>query len=331
MTNMFQALIVDKTDSSFSLNIQSLSLEDLPDGDVTIKVAYSSVNYKDGLATIPDEKVVNQYPFIPGIDLAGTVVASDDSRFKAGDEVIATSYDIGVSHFGGFSEYARIKADWIVPLPDGLTLKEAMAYGTAGFTAALSIQQLEEHGVTPDKGKVVVTGATGGVGSLSVAMLAKLGYHVIASTGKQSEHDYLKNLGAKEIISREDVNPEKVRPLDEQKWIGAIDTVGGDTLAALLSQTAYGGTVTVCGNAGGFKVPTTVFPFILRGINLIGIDSVYCPMDVRKPLWKRMATELKPNSLLTDIGQEITLAELPETLTSILKGQIRGRTLIKYD
>lgn len=331
MVKEFQALVVNKTDSDFSLNIQPLTLDDLSEGEVTIKVAYSSVNYKDGLASIPDGKVVNNYPFIPGIDLAGTVNDSNDSRFKVGDEVIATSYDIGVSHFGGFSEYARIKADWIVPLPEGLTLKEAMAYGTAGFTAALSIQQLEEHGVTPENGNILVTGSTGGVGSLSVAMLAKLGYNVVASTGKENEHGYLKQLGAKKIVSREDVNPEKVGILGKQLWAGVIDTVGGKTLASSISNTKYDGTVTACGNTGGVSVPTNVFPFILRGVNLIGIDSVYCPMTIRKPLWERMATELKPDSLLSDIGQEITLDELPQTLAKILKGQIRGRTLIKFE
>lgn len=330
MAKCFNALVVDKSENDFSVEIKDLTLDDLPEGEVTIKVAYSSVNYKDGLAAIPDGKVIRNYPFVPGIDLAGTVISSTDDRFKEGDEVIATSYEIGVSHYGGFSEYARIKADWIVPLPDGLTLKEAMAYGTAGFTAALSIEQLEKHDVTPDKGNILVTGATGGVGSLAVSMLAKLGFDVTASTGKESEQQYLKDLGAKEIISREDINPEKIRPLDKQKWTGAIDAVGGNTLATILSQTKYGGTVTVCGNAGGMNVSTTVFPFILRGINLIGIDSVYYPMEQRKQLWKRMATELKPDTLLSDIGQEITLDELPETLENILKGNIRGRTLVTY-
>lgn len=330
MGDHFNALVVNKKDDDFSVEIKSLTFADLPEGEVTIKVAYSSVNYKDGLAAIPNGQVVTQYPFVPGIDLAGTVISSSDARFKEGDEVIATSYEIGVNHYGGFSEYARVKADWIVPLPDNLTLKEAMAYGTAGFTAALSIEQLEKHDVTPNKGDVLVTGATGGVGSLAVAMLAKLGYDVVASTGTNSEHDYLHQLGAKEIISREDVSPEKIRPLDKQKWTGVIDAVGGKTLASVLSNTKYGGTVTVCGNAGGMNVPTTVFPFILRGINLIGIDSVYYPMESRKQLWERMATELKPDSLLSDIGQEITLNELPKTLDHILKGKVRGRTLVSY-
>lgn len=327
----FRALVVNKEGNDFSVEVKSLSFDDLPEGEVTIKTAYSSVNYKDGLACIPNGKIVSTYPFVPGIDLAGTVVASTDPRFKEGDEVIATSYEIGVTHYGGFSEYARVKADWVVPLPKGLTLKEAMAYGTAGFTAALSIQKLEEHGLRPENGEVVVTGATGGVGSLAVAMLAKLGYHVVASTGKTSEHDYLKKLGAKEVVSREEVKPEVIPPLGKQRWAGAIDPVGGQTLAALLSNMKYGSSVAVSGLTGGPKVETTVFPFILRGVNLLGIDSVYCPMEIRKPLWERMASELKPESLLSDIGQEVDLDGLPNVLARILRGEIRGRTIVAFE
>jgi len=327
----FRALVVNKQGDDFSVEVKSLSFDDLPDGEVTIKTAYSSVNYKDGLACIPNGKIVSTYPFVPGIDLAGTVVASTDPRSKEGDEVIATSYEIGVAHFGGFSEYARVKADWVVPLPKGLTLKEAMAYGTAGFTAALSIQKLEEHGLRPENGEVVVTGATGGVGSLAVAMLAKLGYYVVASTGKTSEHDYLKKLGAKKVVSREEVKPEVIRPLGKQLWAGAVDPVGGQTLAALLSNMKYGSSVAVSGLTGGPKVETTVFPFILRGVNLLGIDSVYCPMEIRKPLWERMATELKPESLLSDIGQEVDLDGLPNVLERILRGEIRGRTIVTFE
>src|SRR5574342_695601 len=226
----FKAFIVNKTEEDFSSEVITINLEDLPSRDVVIKVAYSSVNYKDGLASIPNGKIVRSYPFIPGIDLAGTVVSSNDSRFMEGDEVIATSYEIGVSHFGGYSEYARIPGDWIVPLPEGLTLRESMVYGTAGFTAALSVHRLEENGLTPDKGKVLVTGATGGVGSVAVSMLAKRGYHVVASTGKESEHDYLREIGAAEIIGRDEVTGEKIKPLDKQLWAAAVDPVGGKTL-----------------------------------------------------------------------------------------------------
>lgn len=325
----FNALVVNKTDSQFLVDVKTLTLEDLSPGDVTVKVAYSSVNYKDGLASIPNGKILDTYPFVPGIDMAGTVVASKDSRFKEGDKIIATSYEIGIKSFGGFSEYARLKGDWIVPLPDGLSLKEAMAFGTAGFTAALSVQRLQDNGINPDKGEVLVTGATGGVGSLAVSILSKLGYHVVASTGKESEYDYLKSIGANEVISREEVNHEKIPALGKQRWAGAVDPVGGSTLASILSNCNYGASVAVSGLTGGPKVPTTVFPFILRGINLLGIDSAYCPMNIRKPLWNRMANEMKPETLLSDIGQEITLEELPSTLEKILKGQARGRSIVK--
>ncbi|MBT2637597.1 acryloyl-CoA reductase [Bacillus sp. ISL-39] len=325
----FKAFIVNKTDDDFSAEVKTIGLEDLPAGEVVIKVAYSSVNFKDGLASIPNGKIVRSYPFIPGIDLAGTVVRSDDSRYKEGDEVIATSYEIGVSHYGGYSEYARIPGDWIVPLPEGLTLKEAMVFGTAGFTAALSVHRLEENGLKPEKGKVLVTGATGGVGSVSVAMLAKRGYHVVASTGKESEHNYLREIGAAEIISREELAGEKIKPLDKQLWAAAVDPVGGKSLTAILSKLEYNGSVAVSGLTGGTDVPATVFPFILRGINLLGIDSVYCPMETRKLLWQRMASDLKPDGLLETIQNETTLGELPGTLASILKGENRGRTIVK--
>ncbi|MEH6953491.1 NADPH:quinone oxidoreductase family protein [Neobacillus drentensis] len=329
MNESFKAFVVDKTESDFTVNIKELTLQDLPAGDVLIKVSYSSINYKDGLASTPDGKIVRAYPFIPGIDLAGVVVCSNDTRFKEGDEVIATSYEIGVSHFGGYSEYAQIPADWVVPLPEGLSLKEAMVYGTAGFTAALSVQRLEENGVTPDKGSVLVTGATGGVGSIAVAILAKRGYHVVASTGKQSEHDFLIDLGASEILSREDVTGEKIRALDKQLWAAAVDPVGGKTLASILSKISYNGSVAVSGLTGGGDVPTTVFPFILRGINLLGIDSVYCPMETRIALWKRMGSDFKPDHLLKVMTKEVTLEELPNYLSAILKGEARGRTIVK--
>jgi acrylyl-CoA reductase (NADPH) len=325
----FKAFMVNKTDHDFSAEVKTIGLDDLPAGDVMIKVAYSSVNFKDGLASIPNGKIVRSYPFVPGIDLAGTVVSSEDNRFKEGDEVIATSYEIGVSHYGGFSEFARIPAKWIVPLPKGLNLREAMVYGTAGFTAALSVHRLEENGLTPEKGKVLVTGATGGVGSVAVAMLAKRGYHVVASTGKESEHNFLQEIGAAEIISREDLAGEKIKPLDKQLWAAAVDPVGGKTLSAILSKLDYNGSVAVSGLTGGTDVPTTVFPFILRGINLLGIDSVYCPMETRKLLWQRMATDLKPEGLLGTIENEVSLEELPGVLSRILKGENRGRTIVK--
>lgn len=328
MNEDFKALVVDKSEIDFTLGIKNVSFNELPAGEVLIKVAYSSINYKDGLASIPDGKIVRSYPFIPGIDLAGVVVSSEDPRYKEGDQVIATSYEIGVSHYGGYSEYARIPADWIVPLPENLTLKEAMIYGTAGLTAALSVQRLEENGLTPEKGKVLVTGATGGVGSIAISILAKRGYDVVASTGKSSEHDYLHKLGVKEVVSREEVYNGKAKTLDKQLWAGCVDPVGGESLAAVLSKIHYNGSVAVSGLTGGGNVPTTVFPFILRGINLLGIDSVYCPMEVRKPLWERMAADFKPE-VLESISKEISLEELPQTLPIILQGHARGRFIVK--
>lgn len=331
MNETFKALVVNKTDDDFSVKVEELTVHDLPEAEVLIKVAYSSINYKDGLAATPDGKIVRSYPFVPGIDLAGVVVASRDPRFQEGDKVIATSYEIGVSHYGGYSEYARIPGDWIVPLPKNLTLQEAMIFGTAGFTAALSIQRLEDNGLNPDKGNVLVTGATGGVGSLAVSMLAKAGYTVVASTGKASEHDFLKRLGATEVISREEVHSGKIKALDKQLWAGAVDPVGGETLAAILSKISYQGSVAVSGLTGGAQVPTAVFPFILRGINLLGIDSVLCPMDLRQKVWNRMASDLKPENLLDSIQKEITLEELPETLPTLLKGQACGRIIVKLE
>lgn len=325
----FRALVVDKKEEDFSVNINTLTKDDLPEGDVLIKVHYSSVNYKDGLAAIPDGNIVRNYPHVPGIDLAGVVVESDHADFTVGDKVIATSYEIGVSHNGGFSEYARVSSDWVVPLPDGLNLKEAMTYGTAGFTAALAVHQLQYNGVTTDDGKVLVSGATGGVGSIAVAMLAKLGFDVVASTGKDTASDFLRALGASEIISREALQPEKVRALDKQQWAGAVDPVGGKTLSYILSTVKYGGSVAVMGLTGGPKLETTVFPFILRGVNLLGIDSVYCPMELRQTLWTRMATDLKIEQL-DNLVTEVTLDELPTVLEDILAGKVTGRTVIKF-
>ncbi|OMF99308.1 acryloyl-CoA reductase [Paenibacillus sp. FSL R7-0337] len=328
MTKPFQALVVDKTEP-FSVEIRPVSLEELPAGEVLIKVAYSSVNYKDGLASIPNGNIVRNYPFIPGIDLSGTVVSSKDSRFREGQSVIATSYGIGVSHFGGFSEYARIPADWVIELPEGLTLREAMIYGTAGFTAALSVQALEAQGMTPDQGKVLVTGATGGVGGAATAILAKLGYQVTASTGRTDEAGYLQELGAAEVISREEVAGSAVKPLDKQLWQAAVDSVGGAPLAAVLSKIAYGGAVAASGLTAGTAVPTTVLPFILRGVSLLGIDSVACPMEKRAKLWQRMAGDMKPAVLDTLVDREISLTELPAALQDILQSGTRGRVLVR--
>jgi putative YhdH/YhfP family quinone oxidoreductase len=328
-TTTFKAFVVNKTDDNFTSGIQELTQNDLPDGEVLVRVVYSSVNYKDGLASIPDGKIVRSYPFVPGIDLSGIVVESSDARYKEGDEVIATSYGLGVSHYGGFSEYARVKAEWIVPLPAGLSLREAMALGTAGFTAALSVHQLQKNALIPSNGPVLITGATGGVGSIAISILRKLDYSVAASTGKAEEAAYLKSLGVDEILSRDETSAESSRPLEKERWAGAIDAVGGSTLAYLLRSTKYGGSVASCGNTGGVNFNTSVFPFILRAVNLLGIDSVNCPMELRRTLWQQLATEYKPEALLASIGKEVSLEELPQVLGAILKGEIRGRTIVR--
>lgn len=331
MKNNFQAVVVDNKDSNFSVETKQLGLEDLSAGEVVIKVHYSGVNYKDGLASTPDGKIVRSYPHIPGIDLAGIVVSSEDSRFKEGDSVIATSYEIGVSHSGGYSEYARIPADWIVPLPVGLSLKEAMIIGTAGFTAALSVQRLQDNGLKPENGPVLVTGATGGVGSFGVAMLSKLGFEVVASSGKKEAADYLISIGASNVIGREEVYNGKIKALDKQVWAGAVDPVGGESLAAIISKIVYGGSVALSGLTGGGAVPTSVFPFILRGVNLLGIDSVYCQMEIRQKLWGRIATDLKPEELSSFIYKEVSLQQLPEELPKILEGGITGRIIVAVE
>ncbi|WP_042349388.1 NADPH:quinone oxidoreductase family protein [Bacillus massiliigorillae] len=325
----FKALFVEKQGEETSLHLKEITKEDLPQGDVVIRVAYSSVNYKDGLATIPNGNIVREYPFIPGIDAAGVVAESTDARFAEGDAVLVTGYDLGVSHFGGYSEYIRVPADWVVAIPKGLTLKEAMMIGTAGFTAALSVQALEQKGVKPEHGEVLVTGATGGVGSMAVSMLNNKGYTVVASSGKQEAHEFLQEIGASKVISREEVVPEKIRPLGRMQWAGVVDPVGGQTLAAVLPNVKYGGAVAVSGMTGGVNVPTTVFPFILRGVQLIGIDSVQCPMDTRQPLWDRIATDLKPEPVLNVGIQEVSLEELVDVFPKILAGKMTGRTIVK--
>ncbi|HET8841067.1 MAG TPA: acryloyl-CoA reductase [Ktedonobacteraceae bacterium] len=329
MSATFRAYIVNKTEAGFSAALQELSQKDLPADEVLVKVVYSGVNYKDGLAASPDGRVVRSYPMVPGIDLVGVVEESSDARFKAGDEVLATSYDLGVSHYGGFSEYARVKADWIVPRPAELTPFETMALGTAGFTTALAIYQLVRNGLKPENGKVLVTGATGGAGSIAVNILSNLGYTVVASTGKASEHDYLRELGASEIIERSITSAESQRPLEKETWAGAIDSVGGSTLAYLLRTTKYGGSVAAFGNAGGFNFNASVYPFILRGVSLLGIDSVYCPMELRREIWQLLAHSYKPPRLLSHIGHEQPLEKLPDALSRILKGGMRGHTVIK--
>ncbi|HZQ38682.1 MAG TPA: oxidoreductase [Dehalococcoidia bacterium] len=329
MPQTYRALVVDKQDGQFSVGVRELLFDQLPAGDVTIRVAYSTVNYKDGLACTPDGRIIRDYPMVPGVDLSGTVTESTDSRFKAGDEVVVTGYDLGVAHPGGFAEYARVPAEWVVKLPAGLSLREAMALGTAGFTAALSVQRLEENGLRPGDGPVLVTGATGGVGSTAVSMLAGRGYDVAASTGKASEHEFLRGLGASEILSREEVSAQSSRPLERERWAGGVDPVGGDTLAYLIRSTKYGGSIASSGLTGGTALNTTVFPFILRGVNLLGIESVMCPMAVRSPLWQRLATDLKPQGLTESIAHDITLEQVPDLVPVILRGGVKGRAVVR--
>jgi acrylyl-CoA reductase (NADPH) len=324
----WKALVVDQIGEDFKTETRLISIDDLPAGELLIQVVYSSVNYKDALACIPNGHVVKKYPFIPGIDLAGVVVESQDARFEEGDEILVTGFELGVSHFGGFSQYARIPSGWAVKLPQGLSMKEAMILGTAGFTAALSVHALQESGVSPEKGPILVTGATGGVGSVSVSILSQLGYEVVASTGKSELTDYLLGLGARRVISRQELNPDEVRSLNKQLWAGAVDCVGGKSLAYILSSTKYAGTVAVSGLTGGIELNTTVYPFILRGIRLIGIDSVFAPINLRKKVWDRLASDFKPQGL-EDMQSEISLEQIPDVIPSILKGEAKGRTLVR--
>ncbi len=328
MTETYRALVVDKDGDGASLGIQERQTTDLLGGDVTIRVAYSSVNYKDGLATLAKGGVARKHPLVLGIDLAGTVERSSDSRFATGDEVLVTGFNLGVAHDGGFAELARVPGDWIVAKPDGLTLRECMALGTAGFTAALAIRELEARGLAPAAGPVLVTGATGGVGSLAVSMLSRLGYDIVASTGKSDEHDYLRSLGASTILGRDEVSAE-TRPLGKEIYAAAIDQVGGTTLPWLLAHLQYRGAVACTGLTGGFAYSSTVLPLLLRGVSILGIDSVICPMAERPDLWQRMAGEIKPDSLAETIAVETDLDGLPEVLSRILKAEIRGRTVVK--
>lgn len=324
----FHALVAYKEGENVKLSLKKLGQEDLPEGEILIRVDYSSVNYKDGLASSANSRVVSRYPIVPGIDLAGTVLSSKDSRFHPGDEVIATSYDIGTGRYGGYSEIVCIPADYVVPLPKGLTMREAMILGTAGFTAALSVQRLEDNGLHPGQGLVAVAGATGGVGSHAVSMLAGLGYEVHASTGKKAEHEYLLSLGAAQVLPREAFTAADEKPLRKQLWAAAVDPVGGKVTPYLLSTVKYGGSVALSGMAAGNGVSTSVFPFILRGVNLLGIDSVYCPMPVRERVWQRLAGDWKPAGLESMVNREVGLKELPQALEDILASRIRGRVLV---
>lgn len=325
----YRAFLVEKNGDQFHAGLTTLAESDLPAGEVTIRVEWSSVNYKDGLAATPENRVVRSYPMVPGVDLAGTVVDSRDTRFSPGQPVTVTGYDVGVAHPGGFAELARVPADWVCALPEGLTTKEAMAIGTAGLTSAISVEALAQHGVTPGRGPVIVTGATGGVGSTAVSMLAGLGYTVAGSTGKASEAQFLRDLGASEVLTREEVSAESDRPMETQRWAGAVDAVGGSTTAYLIRTMMQGGSIALSGNTGGAAFSTTVFPFILRGINLLGIESVMYPIEQRRRIWQRIATDLRPAGLMDQIAVETDLDGLPDILAKIVKGQTRGRVLVR--
>ncbi len=324
----FQAFLIRQDENrKVSAAMESMTADALDAGEVLIRVAYSSVNYKDALAATGAGKIIRRFPCVGGIDMSGTVVESADPRFKAGDEVIATSYDIGVAHHGGYAEYARVPAGWVVPLPAGLSLFDAMALGTAGFTAALGIVRMEDNGLAPANGSVVVTGASGGVGGLAIDMLAGLGYHVVALTGKAHEEGYLKSLGAAEIRLRDTIDPATTRPLDAGLWAGAVDNVGGDILAWVLSTMKQAGTVASIGNAQSIKLNTPVFPFILRGVSLLGVDSGYIGEPTRTRVWQRLATDLKPRHLAA-MTKTVSFAELPGVFNDFIEGRVKGRTVI---
>ena len=327
---MFNALVVEKTEDGTHAEVRSVSYDDLPAGDVTVSVDYSTVNYKDGLCIGPGGGLVRTYPHVPGIDFSGTVETSDDPRYDVGDAVILTGWRVGEARWGGYAQKARVKADYLVPLPDGLTTRQAMAVGTAGFTSMLAIMALEDHGLKPGQGPVLVTGAAGGVGSVATAILANLGYEVAAVTGRPETGNYLKELGAETIVDRSELNETTKRPLEAEIWAGCVDAVGGAMLARVLGQIKYGGSVAAVGLAGGSSLPTTVIPFLLRGINLLGIDSVMQPYENRKRAWDRIATDL-PLAKLEAMVSSATLSDLPALGRDILKGNVKGRVVVNVN
>ncbi len=323
----FRALVVRESPGARSAAIEELAAAELPDGDVTVSVQYSSLNYKDGLAVTGKGKVIRRSPMVPGIDLAGTVVESRSPRFRPGDEVLVTGWGIGEAHFGGYAELARVRSDWALPVPPALGARRAMAVGTAGLTAALCALALEDAGVRPGGREVVVTGAAGGVGTVAVALLARAGHKVVASTGRPQEEPFLARLGASRILPRSELAKESPKPLESETWAGAVDTVGGTTLAGVLRQTAYGGAVAACGLAGGAELRTTVLPFIIRGVRLVGVDSVQCPVERRERAWKRIAEALPPD-LLDGLATEARLDDVPRLADEILAGKVRGRVVV---
>ncbi|MBK8318217.1 MAG: oxidoreductase [Betaproteobacteria bacterium] len=326
--NSFKALLIEERDGKVSSGLVRMDESQLDAGGVTIRVAYSSINYKDALAATGAGKIIRRFPCIGGIDMSGTVIESTDPRFKPGDRVVATSFDIGVAHHGGYAEIARVPGDWVVPLPAGLSLFDAMVLGTAGFTAALGIVRMEENGLRPEKGAVIVTGATGGVGSLAIDMLAKLGYHVVALTGKEAEAAYLRELGAAEVLLRESLDLTKIRPLDRGRWAGAVDNLGGDFLAWIASTMQQGGTIASIGLAASMSLNTTVAPFILRGVSLLGIDSGYIREPYRSGVWQRLASDLRPPHL-ENMARRIAFDELPTAFEAFIAGRAKGRAVVE--
>ena len=329
MVEKFKAFVVDQDDNGIVSNsYKELTKDDLPDGDVLIKVHYSGINYKDALATQDHHKIVKQYPMVPGIDLAGTIEETNAPGFEVGDKVIVTSYDLGVSHYGGFSEYARVKSEWVIELPEDLTLEEAMIYGTAGYTAGLAIEQLEKSGMSIEGKEVLVRGATGGVGTISLLMLNNLGYDVIASTGRDDAEEKLKKLGAKEVIGR--LPEDNSKPLEKRTWQAAIDPVGGENLPYIVKRLDNNGSVALIGMTGGNNFETTVFPFILRGASIIGIDSVFTPIKLRKRVWRRLAKDLKPQQL-HDIKHVVSFDEIPKAIDQVINHNNTGRIVIDFN
>ncbi len=327
MTDTFHALMLTRDDAKKTVaTVRHLTNDDLPEGDVLVAVDYSSLNYKDGLAITGKGKIVRTWPMVPGIDLAGSVLESASPEYAPGDQVVLTGWSVGEKYWGGYSQRQRVQSNWLVPLPEGLDTQRAMAIGTAGFTAMLCVMTLEDAGVTPDKGSVLVTGASGGVGSVAVAILAKLGYSVAAVSGRTESEDYLRQLGAGEFVTREEMNLPP-RALERQRWAGAVDTVGSTLLARVLAETNYGGCVAACGLAGGADLPTTVMPFILRNVSLRGVDSVMCPVARRKQAWGRLVRDL-PSEALGEIGHVAGLEELPGLAEEIMAGQVRGRVIV---
>ncbi|GLY60506.1 quinone oxidoreductase [Pectobacterium carotovorum subsp. carotovorum] len=322
-----QALVLEQSDGLTHAQIREIDAEQLPTGDVTVDINWSGINYKDALAITGKGKIIRNFPMVPGIDFAGTVRHSDSDRFSLGQPVILTGWGVGENHWGGLAQQARVKSDWLVPLPASLDARKAMILGTAGFTAMLCVMALEDGGITPESGDIIVTGASGGVGSTAVALLAELGYQVTAVSGRADNTDYLKKLGAKQVLDRSEFSGSP-RPLEKQRWAGAVDTVGDNVLATLLAQMDYNATVAACGLAGGVALPTTVMPFILRNVRLQGVDSVMAPLARRQQAWERLATIL-PESFYQQVTQEIGLEDVPAAAAALLENKVTGRTLVK--